>query len=157
MLLRELHRSDREPLIEILRATGLFSGEEIVVAKELIDAGLGLGPGDGYLFVVAEDENAVAGYACWGTTPMTVGTWDLYWIAVHPRTQGRGIGRALLRHVEDAVRASSGRLLLVETSGRPDYAPTRAFYERTGYPEIARIPDFYRNGDDKVIHARRLG
>ena len=157
MRVRELRGSDRGPLDDILRATGLFTEEEVGVALELIDTGVGARPDEGYLFAVAEDDaGSPVGYACWGRVPMTDATFDLYWIAVEPREQGRGVGRALLAQVEASVRAAGGRLIVVETAGKPSYAGTRAFYERTGYPEVARLPDFYRDGDDKVLHVKRL-
>ena len=87
---------------------------------------------------------------------MTKGTFDLYWIAVDPARQGRGIGRELLRAAEEAILAEGGRLLLVETAGKPAYAPTRAAYLAWGYTEVARVPDFYEDGDDKIVYARRL-
>jgi ribosomal protein S18 acetylase RimI-like enzyme len=150
--LRPLVRADRAPIESLLRATGAFREDEIAVALELVDAD----EGEGYRFVVAEVDASVAGYACFGATPMTKGTFDLYWIAVDPAHQGRGLGRALLRAAEDAVRAKGGRLLLVETAGKPGYASTRAIYEACGYVEVARVPDFYEVGDDKVVYARRL-
>lgn len=122
------------------------------MALELVDA-----PAEeGYRFVVAESAGAVQGYACFGATPMTEGTFDLYWIAVDPAAQGRGIGRMLLRSVEDTLRAERGRLLLVETASKPSYAPTRAFYEKSGCELVARVPDFYAAGDDKLVFARKL-
>jgi len=106
---------------------------------------------------VAESDGEVAGYACFGATPTTDGTQDLYWIAVDPAAQGAGIGRRLLGAVEDALRGEGARLLLVETASKPSYAGTRAFYDACGYELVARVPDFYAPGDDKVIYARRLG
>ncbi len=117
---------------------------------------------EGYRFVVAEVDagsgrgGEVAGYACFGETPMTKGTFDLYWIAVDPAHQGRGVGRALLSAAENVVRAAGGRMLLVETAGKPSYAATRAVYTACGYVEVARVPDFYEDGDDKIVLARRL-
>ena len=99
---------------------------------------------------------AVAGYACFGATPLTQGTYDLYWIAVDPKLHGAGVGRALMRATEDAVRAEGGRLLLIETASKPSYDKTRAFYLAWGCSEVARVPDFYAIGDDKVIYARTL-
>jgi ribosomal protein S18 acetylase RimI-like enzyme len=139
-----------------VRATGAFTEEEVGVALELVDEGL-LPGGGGYEFLVAEGPaGEVLGYSCFGSTPLTEGTYDLYWIAVNPSLQGRGVGRALVRASEDAVRRQGGRLLLVETASKPSYDATRAFYARVGYREVARVPDFYRPGDDKVILAMRL-
>jgi ribosomal protein S18 acetylase RimI-like enzyme len=151
--LRPLSRADRGAIARILRDCGAFREDEIAVALELVDA-----PQEqGYRFVVAQFEDEVAGYACFGSTPMTRGTWDLYWIAVDPRRQRGGVGRALLRASEEAIRAEGGRMLLVETAGKASYASTRAMYDACGYREVARVPDFYEAGDDKVIYARVLG
>lgn len=158
MQLRPLAAADRAPLEAVLRATGSFFDEEVEVALELIDYGI-KGSQD-YRFLVAADGPApgdkVLGYACWGPTPMTDRTFDLYWIAVDPRRQGGGVGRALMAAVEQRLRSEGARLLLVETASKESYAATRAFYERIGYEEVARTPDFYRDGDDRVVYARRL-
>lgn len=111
---------------------------------------------DPYLFIVAEDRTGVVGYACYGSVPLTRGTFDLYWLAVHPARHGSGIGARILRAVEDAVRERGGYLLVVETSSRPDYTATRAFYDRRGYDTVGWIKDFYRRGDDKVMYVKRL-
>jgi ribosomal protein S18 acetylase RimI-like enzyme len=149
---RDLRASDRAPLEAILRATNVFQEHEIAIALELIDA-----PSTaGYRFFVAEVGGMVAGYACFGETPCTQGTWDLYWIAVDPVRHGRGIGQLLMRATEDAIRARNGRLVIIETASKPIYEPTRAFYLRYGCKEVARVPDFYAPGDDKIIYARNL-
>lgn len=158
MRTRSLRAADRGPLTEILRATGAFTEEEVEVALELIDLGLDDPPSRDYLFLVAasDDDERVLGYVCWGPVPLTDAVYDLYWIAVDPRAQGGGVGRRLMAAAEEAVAAAGGRMLLVETAGKPSYAATRAFYERIGYREVARIPDFYRVGDDKVIYWKTL-
>ncbi len=164
--LRELHSSDRAPLEAILRATGSFPDNELAVAMELIDEGIAKARSgaaalpDDYCFRVAElgerDAARAVGYVCWGLTPLTDGIFDLYWIAVDPTLHGVGIGQQLLRAAEDAVRVAGGRMILIETGGKESYLPTRRFYERANYVEIARIPDYYRLGDDKVVYARRV-
>jgi len=130
----------------------VFQPYEIDVALELIDAK----PESGYCFVVAEIEGRVAGYACFGRTPCTDGTWDLYWIAVDPAHYGAGIGWTLMRAAEDAIRAERGRMVVIETASKPAYDRTRAFYVKYGCREVARVPDFYAVGDDKVVYALEL-
>ncbi len=152
MLLRALRAADRAALEAILRATGSFREDEVPIALELVDAG----EAGGYRFVVAECEGRVAGYCCFGATPVTLGTWDLYWIAVDPALQGRGIGRELMREAEETVERAGARMLIVETSDKPSYAATRAFYERLGYAREARIADFYAPGDGKLVYVRRF-
>jgi ribosomal protein S18 acetylase RimI-like enzyme len=84
------------------------------------------------------------------------GIYDLYWIVVDPKAQGAGVGQALLRAAEAAAAAAGGRKLLIETASKPEYAATRAFYDRAGYAVAARVRDFYRVGDDKLIYERGL-
>ncbi len=154
---RPLRSEDREPLRRILETTGVFTGEEIVVAQELMDDALARGEGGDYEIAVAPDEDgAVVGFYCIGATPLTEGTYDLYWIAVDPAAQHRGVGAFLLRHAETAIRARGGRLLVAETSSLPHYANTRAFYQKHGYRELARISDYYRPGDDLIVYGKYL-
>lgn len=149
---------DRERVMEIIRATRFFVPDEIKVAEELIDIYLSQPEQQDYQIVVAEDENGkVAGYMTYGPTPLTEGTWDLYWIAVSPEVQGQGYGQLLVRYLENEVKKKGGRLVMIETSSQPKYLPTRKFYEKLGYREMARIPDFYRPGDDRVIFGKYLG
>ena len=61
---------------------------------------------------------------------------------------------ALLEEAEGRMIRGNARQLLVETSSRPSYDPTRAFYQKRGYREVARVPDFYERGDDRVIYAK---
>jgi GNAT superfamily N-acetyltransferase len=110
----------------------------------------------GYTFLVYRDADRVLGYACFGPHPLTHGTFDLYWIAVDPKARGHGIGRALLNRVDAEIQAQGGRLLLIETSSTPAYAPTRCFYEACGYSCVATIQDFYAPGDGLVIFAKCL-
>src|SRR5688572_26707996 len=154
-LLRGLEPRDRAPLEALIRGTEMFYEADVAIALELIDLGLTPG-GGGYQFAVAEREGRAVGYACWALNPMSDAVHDLYWIAVERAQQGSGLGRALLAHVEDQVRAARGRSLMIETGGKQSYAPTRAFYAACGYVEVACIEDFFRLGDDKVVYGKRL-
>lgn len=161
-----LHRGHRAGIQEILEATNSFRDEEIAVALELFDESckpavhVPFDPGAGiasYEFIGAfAREGELLGYACYGATPGTDGTYDLYWIAVHPEHQGSGGGSRLLDEVERRLNEREARLLIVETSARIDYESTRRFYERRGYLERARLADFYALGDDRVIYAKML-
>jgi ribosomal protein S18 acetylase RimI-like enzyme len=162
--LGKLRPHDRARIAELLVSTRVFSPDEVAVALELFDVGIADQDGGGaddahvpdYEFTGAFEGDRVLGYACAGPTPATEGTFDLYWLAVDPAAQGKGVGRALVREVERDLRARGARLLLVETSSRPDYENTRAFYARCGYTEAARIRDFYAPADDRIMLTTRL-
>jgi len=152
--LRPVGRAHRARLEQLTRGTGLFREEEVATAVELLDESLA-GDND-YQFVGAFADDQLAGYACWGATPGTVATSDLYWIVVDRERQGSGIGSQLLREVERVLMADGRRLVMVETSSRADYAPTRAFYESRGYTRTATIPGYYAPGDDLVVFTKDL-
>ncbi len=147
---------DRAPILDILHRTGMFTSEEIEVARELIDAWIYRPEQKDYILYAAEAEGKVWGYVCYGPTPATEGTFDLYWIAVDPLQQRSGIGKQLLLFTEELIRKDRGRLIIIETSSQDKYSPTRSFYERNGYILEARIKDFYRSGDDRLIYVKRF-
>ncbi|MBI1852536.1 MAG: GNAT family N-acetyltransferase [Planctomycetes bacterium] len=152
--IRGPRKSDRPALRALVESTGVFVPVEVEAAVELFDAALVPGQPDGYHVLVLEDDGEFAAYACFGHVPMTETTFDLYWIAVSPARHGRGLGRRMLAAVYDAVRAMGGRKIIAETSDKPGYEATNAFYRATGWEERGRIPDFYRPGDTKVTYVR---
>jgi ribosomal protein S18 acetylase RimI-like enzyme len=157
-MIRPMTRTDRPTVLALIEATDFFRPDEIQVAAELIDAYLDQPDQRDYGVVVVTDEHgAVAGYMTYGPTPLTLGTFDLYWMAVDPKAQGQGYGRALVEWLERYARREGGRLLVIETSSTAKYEPTRRFYLGLKYTEVARIPDFYGPGDDRVIYTKRLG
>jgi GNAT superfamily N-acetyltransferase len=152
-ILRHLTPADRDRIEEISRAVAVFRADEIPVALEVFDGAVAGSPD--YLARGAVLDGRLVGWICWGPTPCTLGTFDLYWMAVDPSAQGTGVGSALITDMEQRL-AGVGRLIVVETAGRADYAPTRAFYEARGYRVAAVIPDFYAPGDAQVIYAKTL-
>jgi GNAT superfamily N-acetyltransferase len=143
----------------LVAETGFFSTEEQQVAAELVEETLARGSAAGYDFVFVDapgDDGKLLAYACFGPIPATLSSYDLYWIAVTPSQQGSGLGGNLLREVERRTLATGGTRMYLDTSGRAQYAPTRAFYERKGYRVAARLEDFFAPGDDKVIYVKTL-
>jgi len=155
MKIRPITKQDRQSVLEVIHSTGMFTKEEEQVASEVIDVCLTKSGQQDYVVVVIENEQgAIAGYMCYGPTPMTEGVVDLYWMAVHPGKHRQGYGKALIQWLEKDVREKQGRLIVIETSSRDKYATTRNFYQRLGYLENARIRDFYRPGDDLLIYCK---
>ncbi|MDR2105200.1 MAG: GNAT family N-acetyltransferase [Deferribacteraceae bacterium] len=145
---------DPDIIYQIVKDTGYFSEDELIMARELAISALAK-PGE-YLFFVAEDNLKAAGYACYGKIPCSIGSFELYWIAVLKGYQHNGIGRALINSVESAVRSCGGKKLFVSTSSTDRYAPTRAFYEDCAYTQAAVLKDYFAPGDHEVIYEKPL-
>lgn len=141
----------------LVDATGFFSAEEAAIAGELAAETLATAGNAGYSFWFADGAAGLDGFSCFGRIPGSEWSFDLYWIVVSPARQGTGLGRQLLAATEAAVRTAGGNRLYVDTSSRPQYAPTRAFYLACGYAVAAELPDFYRAGDGKVVFVKVLG
>lgn len=157
MNVRPITPSDRAPLAQLLRSIAEFKPEEVEVAEELIALSISDTAGSGYTSLVAVDEaDAVRGYVCYGPTPMTASSFDLYWIAVDPALQGRGIGRALYAAFAAELARFEHAQIRIETSSQESYAKTGGFYERLGFSVDGRLRDFYAPGDDLLIFYRRL-
>ena len=157
--IRPLDTADRSAIKKMVVSSGKFNDGEIATAMELVEEALGKGEASGYLFAVLEENGekpSVHGYACYGPIPLTQGVYDLYWIVVDLSAQRKGYGRRLLEYVEKDVVLRGGRMLLIETSSQESYGGTVRVYQRAGYELVARIKNFYRVGDDKLIFSKDL-
>lgn len=141
----------------MLEGIDAFRPEEVSCALELADLSLSDPDGSGYYSRVAELDGVLAAWICFGPTPLTEGSWDLYWVASSPQARGKGAGYAVVRAMEEELSRRGARLLRIETSSLTEYGPARSFYARLSYTEEARIKDFYHPGDDLVILTRKLG
>lgn len=156
-MIRPLLQKDRPKLLSLLIRSRVFTSQEIDVAMELVDIVLKNRDQKDYRASCFEEErDEVRGYLCYGPAPMTQGTFDLYWIVVDPDFQNRGVGSKLLRFLEDQVREAKGRMILVDTASIPSYAPAQRLYLRHGFREVARIADYYAEGNDRITFCKRL-
>jgi ribosomal protein S18 acetylase RimI-like enzyme len=155
--IRPIEEGDRGAIRDLVAGTGAFKPHEVDVAMELVDIALTRKDQDDYHpCVLVEEDGTVAAYACFGKNAMTKATFDLYWIATRSDRMGKGYGRAILSHVEEEVRRRGGRLLVIETSSQESYGTTREFYDKVGCTLAARLPDYYDEGDDKLIYLKRV-
>lgn len=154
-MIRSATPDDKKALMAIAEAINLFTQQELEefggMLAEYFDSNL-----ESDRFWITYDDGGPVGVAYYAPEPYAEGTWNLYFIAVHPDHQGKGHGTKLLHYVEQTLAAGGERLLLVETSGMPNFDRTRAFYRKHGYDEEARIREFYRAGDDKIIFRKAL-
>ena len=166
-MIREVKKEDREPIVRLIRATKNFSDAEVTIAEELIDICTGQPEQKDYFAYVATSPlprplprggvgEGLAGCLLLGPTPATIGTYDMYWIAVDPEYQGQGIAQELDEYAVGFVKARGGYLLIAETSSQPSYERTRAFYTKQHYEVLAQIKDYYKPDDDLVIFGKRV-
>jgi ribosomal protein S18 acetylase RimI-like enzyme len=154
---RKAEERDRDRILSITRAVGVFTGEDVGCVDELLETYLHKANQQEYYFLVACDgPDQVLGYTAYGPTPLTQGTYDMYWLAVAPEAQGRGLAKLLFLTAEEELVAAGARLIVLETSGTPEYAPARGMYKRLGYAGGVAVPDFYRPGDDLMIYYKHL-
>lgn len=153
--IRPAKPDDTETIMNLADAIGLFEGEELEELGNMVAGYFDGSLGEEHYWIVCEHDGVV-GVAYFAPEQYADGTWNLYFIAVHPKHQGKGNGAAILKHIEQALAAKGERLLLVETSGLPNFELTRKFYRKQGYEEEARIREFYKAGDDKIIFRKAL-
>lgn len=152
-----ISKSDRKKIEEILRSTDFFYEFEIQIALEIVDETVADGiEKSGYYWLKATDEDGLVAFANYGKEEFSTHSWELYWIVVHQNSRHKKLGSALLKAIEENVRKYGGKILWLDTSGRPLYASTEAFYKRNGYELMASLKDFYGPGDPKQIYAKVL-
>lgn len=154
-MIRPIAPDDTTALIALAEATKLFGPHEteelaLMLADHFSDET------NSQDIWIADDDNGLVGVAYVAPERMTEGTWNLYLIAVHPDRQRQGRGAALLARVEQMLAQRGERVLLVETSGLESFEYVRSFYRKSGYDEEARIREFYKAGEDKIVFRKAL-
>ncbi len=162
--LRErLWPQDEDTVARIVRSSGYFSPQECAIAVELVRERRVRGAASGYEFLFVEsagsspEEPLTCAYCCYGEIACTEGSYDLYWIAVDQKHRSEGIGHWLLAELEAKIKRKNGRQIYIETSGKPQYEPTRHFYLSSGFEHLVSYPDFYAANDAKEVYWKRLG
>jgi GNAT superfamily N-acetyltransferase len=155
-MLRDCAPSDTRALVALAEGTGVFKPLEIRTLETVLLDYHAHERANGHRCTTLVLEDEPAGFVYWAPAEMTEGSWHLWWIAVRRDRQTQGLGARLLAHCEADVTRAGGRLLLIETSSLPVYAPTHRFYARHGYGAPSRIPDFYADGDDLLVFRKRL-
>jgi ribosomal protein S18 acetylase RimI-like enzyme len=139
---------------KLVKHSAVFNEIEVNIAGELAEAVLD-GSDTSYKFIFLRDQSGVpVAYSCYGEIPLTDKRYDLYWIVVSPDYQNLGLAKKLIEETNKDVMALGGKQIYAETSGTELYAPARSFYLKNEFTQVARYPDFYRDGDDKVVFVK---
>lgn len=130
--IRRAREADRAAIRQIQQeaartgGAGLYSPEEIEAWVGWIGEGHYTLDAPGHLFLVAECEGTVVGF---GRAELPRGEIEALYVA--PDAGGLGIGRELLRSMEEGAREAGADRLALNAS-----LPARLFYERAGYREV---------------------
>ncbi len=159
MPIRDAQLADLDAIKALAVAAEMFPEDAVGWVDEMLPGALS-GALEGHAWLVHTDAaGQLEGAVYYAPEPFADRVWNVYFIAVQPKTQGRGVGSGLLAAVEAALRErgpEAARVVVIETSSTAKYARTRAFYPARGYVEEARIREYYGPGDDKVIFWKSL-
>lgn len=155
-MLRPITPDDTPELTALVDGTDFFKPFEVETLEEVLNEYHAIYAEQGHVAWGWEEGGKLIGFTYHAPAIMTERAWYLYWIAVEKGQQGRGLGARMLAVVEQDIRSKNGRMLLVETASIPLYEPTRRFYEKNGYAQVAVVPDYYSDGDSQVIYQKRL-
>ena len=152
----EANNLDPEHIQSIVSSAGFFNEEEIIFAVELVNDKLKKWAQSAYHFLFLEQDGQLLAYACYGKIDGTQNSYDLYWIATHQDTRGKGAWTFLIQETEKQIAQYGPCNIYAETAGKELYAHTRNFYLKNWYIAEAVIKDFYAPGDDKIIFSKKI-
>jgi len=92
---------------------------------------------------VAENEQLTSGYS-----------WD--YIVVHRDYRKTGIASSLIAVMNDYLVKVRARYIVTYTCDLPEYNGIRRLFERSGFSLVGRCPDYYFDGEDRLIYYRKL-
>ena len=153
--IRIVKEKDLQGLKAVIDSSELFPSE---LLDDMI-ASYFNNPGSQDIWLTVDDldlKRSTIAVAYCAPEPMTEGTYNLYLIAIHKDYQGKSIGTQIMQYVEKLLREQGHRVLIVETSGLPEFELTRKFYDKCQYTRMALIKDFYQEGEDKVIFWKKI-
>ena len=152
-MIRNTVRTDKAALLSIVKNSGQFDEAGLAHVEQTLESHLG---GEGESLWLTADDGEPVGVAYCAPEPVTQGTWNLLMLWTRKDKEGQGHGAALISHIEQALADRSCRLLIVETSGLPEFENARAFYGKSEFSQEARIRDFFAAGDDKLVYTKPI-
>jgi GNAT superfamily N-acetyltransferase len=152
-VIRDTSPSDKHAVLQIIKDSGQFDDDGLAYVESTLDAHLS--ENSGALWLTADDGEPVGISYC-NPEPVTSGTWNLLMLWTRKDREGQGFGAALVAQTEQRLRAKGARLLIVETSGLPDFEVARAFYAKCGFVHEATIKDFFAAGDSKLVYTKPI-
>lgn len=144
---------------DVASSTGFFDKNDININVALVQdvlKGETHANQQDYKFIILEEAGETLGYACYGKIPTTDDSYEIYWLCIHDKFRGCGLGRVLLDKLTEVIQILGGRKIYIKTEGTSQYVPTRNFYKACGFEEEAVLKEYYGNGDDCCIYSKKL-
>lgn len=154
-MIRHATLNDRDAMTKVFAALNLFNNDELKFMSNLVDDYFDGTLGEGHYWIVSDD-NGITSAAYYAPESFGQDVYNLYFIGVLPNHQRKGTGSSILKYVENHLKELGQRLLLIETSGLPNFEKTRQFYLKNNYEKEATIREYYKEGDDKIVFRKKL-
>jgi GNAT superfamily N-acetyltransferase len=151
-----IQAGDRHKVFELLHSSGFFLPREMAYGMGLFDEHLRRGEASAYQFMLHEREGQILAFGCYGIIPLTDRRYHLHWLAVDRAHQSGGLGRLLEKAICHKIHSLGGTRIDAELSTRGPLEKARIFYEKCGYKLAVAIPDYYADGDNKVLYVKNL-
>jgi ribosomal protein S18 acetylase RimI-like enzyme len=109
------------------------------------------------LFWYAEDqEGQIVGINCVAENEQQTGGFSWDYIVVHRHFRKTGVANSLIGQMFDYMQAMNARYIVTYTCDLPEYTRIRQLFERSGFSLVGRCPDYYYEGEDRLIYYRKL-
>lgn len=102
------------------------------------------------LWLVALDGERVVGYI---GSQSVLGESDMMNVAVHPDHRRQGIAEKLVLELATALKARGNHCLSLEV--RASNEPAKSLYEKLGFIQVGRRPNYYRNPKEDACILRK--
>jgi len=101
-------------------------------------------------WLVALDREKVIGYV---GSQTVIDESDMMNIAVHPDFRRQGVAEALVGSLSDALRLRGSKALTLEV--RVSNVPAIRLYQKLGFGQVGRRPNYYRNPKEDALILRK--
>lgn len=147
---------EKDACLKIARDVSVFKPQEVEALKDIFEEYL-KHPDEDYVVLLEKNSESVLGLIIFSRASITEFAWDIYWLVVAKETQGKGIGKRLIKRMEEFILQKEAQAILrVETSTKHEFAHARNLYAKCGFNEVGRIPHFYTHHDDLIIYYKQI-
>ncbi|WP_138752581.1 GNAT family N-acetyltransferase [Paenibacillus sinopodophylli] len=108
-------------------------------------------------FWYAEDEaGEIIGINCVAENEQKTGGYSWDYLVVHHDYRKVGVAALLMEQMYVFLETVRARYLVTYTCDLPEYDRIRHVFEKSGFSLVGRCPDYYYEGEDRLIYHRKL-